>query len=1191
MKKRHLLSLCLVAGLSQHLCAASDVERDQHFWTVKSLIDKELSMAATPELEKFKGAGYPDGGKYGDALRLHYCRTFQLDDPKLGEEIAGLESSISGNFPDSRINDMVSDEIKPTWVLRFVNPLLRDLLPDSPATKLGPEKKERVQKRVDLLIEKTKMALAEMEKKVASNKDQEDKYDNGELDDSESNEVIRKGVELRLAYAETYYFAFLAMREVLYRGDEFGLDKSGVQKFMDEYFGPYEFLEKLGEWDWNYADYQVFLRHRIQVMLSQPVLDGHKYGDYGQLLAGFQDVMDRPLDAYPSRIRVFISQLKVTALADLLYLHVALQKNREKLVEIDKKRELAKPRNRRRGMSKERPNYAQEGIKLWERYKEELELEEKLHKDKDLTNKVAQAYFVAGRLYHMESKVPQALTLVEDIMKVQPRHYYYGNARRWKTFYMKPPEGGAEVSYQDPVKMVNPAQILESVNDIFATARSTENTKQRKKMFLNAAVSLRDTLFSLQDPSNSKLWFELGPTAYFQLSYALYKTDQFEYAALIALEGAQAFAKYYSARRSPFKNADGTYNANIEGLKRLVQNLGPYTAKLRSADTNDQTTALYREALKLLEEYEDIAPDTNPKAVIVAKIQESDYKGAIEALEEFNAEKDISNTDKIWCARIRAYVLYLVWDEAVKSTSIETAKDQEATLDKALATVDDVLMKLKDAKDVAEEATKAKQMKISIEVGKSFRTKDYLAVLLALDEDYWANPPEESAILQKVAGQMAGASYQYHRVLLKEKDPAKAIEMWPHLRRASMAMNMAREKTGASLTNSTKALAETYKNVGKLANWFLELKAAGSKEVPEFNFSQMNKIATQAPLSYGDLMWAVVHGNDENVELVRAVARELQRGNDNARAAILFEQYLAAVNADTKLMAFKDDPKDIVDGAGDIIVASPLGSLRKAWPKVRDLLVDKPGFREGEYRENGGTTVKLSEEKTDYYLAKQEIEKMLAEAKQRKAAMGASFEDVVKTLEDLNDIATRLFTYYQVMDFLVQAYLATGDMENALPYIKTLIAFDPIHPRYRALNVEVVLRSLGGDKPPGEKEILDARGIVSETMTSIRNNPAKRNEFWLAYCQAYELTAALGKPEEIEKINKSLKRHHAADITPIVFDLAADNGEGTFAARTQEGAGLIKRYLKLYDIKGITYPKPYEWEEDDDQLIIRMVKE
>ena len=738
MKKRHLLSLCLVAGLSQNLSAASSVERDQHFWTVKSLIDKELSMVATPELDSFKGAGYPEGDKFGDALRLHYCRTFQLDDPKLGEEIAGLESSI-GSFSDPRIQDMVSDEIKPTWVLRFVNPLLRDLLPDSPATQLGPEKLARVQKRVDLLLEKTKVALAEMEKGIASNKGQEEKYDNGELDEKTSNEVIKKGVEIRLAYAETYYFAFLAMREVLYRGDEFGIDTTSTQKFMQEMFGPYEMIEKLGEWDWNYADYQIFLRHRIQVMLSQPVLDGNKYGDYGQCLAGFQDVLDRPLDSYPSSIRVYIEQLKLTALSDLLYLHVALQKNREKLIEIDKKNQLAQPKNRRRGMKKERPNYAEEGIKLWERYKEELELSDKLHKDKDLTNKVAQAYFIAGRLYHMTSKVPSSLGLVEEVMDVKPRHYYYGNARRWKTFYMKPPADGVKPTYQDPVKMVAPAQILESVNDIFSTARSTENAKQRKQMFLNAAVSLRDTLFSLQDPSNSKLWFKLGPEAYFQLSYALYKNDQFEHAALIALEGAHAFKKYYTARRSPFKKADGTFNEHIEGLKKLVQNLGPYTAKLRSADKNDETTALYREALKLLEVYKEIAPDTNPKAVIVAKIQEKDYKGALEELEGFGQEKDISNTDKIWCARIKAYVLYLVWDEAVKATSIESAKSKEADLDKALAAIDSTLAALKDAKDIAEEAAKAKQMKISIQVGKSSRTGDHLAVLLALDEEYWAN--------------------------------------------------------------------------------------------------------------------------------------------------------------------------------------------------------------------------------------------------------------------------------------------------------------------------------------------------------------------------------------------------------------------------------------------------------------------
>ncbi len=1186
--KTQLFTALLTLTLSgQWLMGATATERDHHFWAVKRLIDKEVSLIAEPEMAAFKTAGYPEGDNYGMCLRLLYCRTFEVDDETLSKEIPGLEKSIS-KFNRPEFDVLISDEVNAAWILRFVNPVLRDLLPTSPAKPLGEEKKARVQKRIKILCDKATFALAELRKQLETNKADEDKNDNGELDDNESMNVIRKGVDLRLNYCNAFYFTYLALREVLYRGDEFGLDPKDAEAFMQAQLGSNEQIEELGNWDWNFAEYQIFLRHRIMVMSSEPVRQGHKYGDYGQVSASFLDVLDTPLDSYPGRVRPFIEDLKMTALGDLLGWHIALHKNRDKLVQIDKQRQASSNKRRSR-KQKDRPNYSEEGIKYWEQYAETFKVEDLIAKDKGkMGQKAAEVAFIAAQLYRLAGNTAEALETVGMVLD-NKNHYYYGNARRWKSFLMKPPETPGALDWTSAAKLVDPEQVLNNIADVLSEARGIEDKKQRRNMYMGAAISLRNSVYSLQDDQYKKLWIKTGPKAYYQLGYVLYKLGMVEHAAMASIEGARAFGSIYQGRRgrpNPFKDKDGKDNKYTEDLQKLVQNMSIYSSQLRRVDKSDAANTLYKYNIKVQKYYPSDWTGTGPKQKAIAALQDKKYDEALMELAPLEeGGEEVTNSDKIWAARIKAYIIYLQWDVKFKASGADGAKDLSAKLDSAIKGVTGLLEKFKADKDIAEEAGKAKQMVISIEVGKAFRTEDYLKVLTTLDEEFWKNPPEEGSVLQKLANQMCGASYKYHAGLMKEKDPQKTIMIWPHIRRSYVALKMAKEKTGATLANSSKALAATYKNIGTLADWFITNK--DNLKDKEFNFGDMNKIVQQAPLQYGNLMWDVVFGNTKELPLVLTVARTLHRGNDGDRAAVLYEQYLNAIKQDSALMAFRDDPKDVVDGVGDVIMAAPLNNLKKKWPEIRDLLVDKPSFIE-EYKEHGGTTHQMSEEKLDYAKATDALNEMLKMASGKKAALGGDYEKVISSVTKLRDMAKQLSTYIQVMDYTVLAYLSVNKMNNALPYIKTLIAYDPIHPRYRALNVEIVLRQIAEDQAPPPEEIKAARGIAAERLKETKNKPDKVKPHWLSYCQVYELTVVLN---EVDRLNKSLKRHYNDDITRILFDLAADNGDGTYIAIDPEAAAIIQRYLKLYEHKGITFPAPFEAKAGDDQLVIKMVKE
>ena len=91
-------------------------------------------------------------------------------------------------------------------------------------------------------------------------------------------------------------------------------------------------------------------------------------------------------------------------------------------------------------------------------------------------------------------------------------------------------------------------------------------------------------------------------------------------------------------------------------------------------------------------------------------------------------------------------------------------------------------------------------------------------------------------------------------------------------------------------------------------------------------------------------------------------------------------------------------------------------------------------------------------------------------------------------------------------------------------------------------------------------------------------------EYWLAYCKAYELQAMLG---EGAKISKSLKRH-LIGIPPILLDIAIESEGKTFTPRDAVAAQLITRYEALYKAKGITVLSPLIIKNVDGSMIITL---
>jgi hypothetical protein len=648
----HFMSPCLLAcalglvtvGSLGAATAPSASERDQQALAVKQLVMKGMRLPALHQIDEFKAAGYPDeGGWVEKVLREAYLLRFlselpppvpagttpaQLADPKQGSNIdpklqkevealtKELDAAAKGNTLPAiaktiRGGGGNSIERLVNELGRFINPTM-----PKPLVEAGPEKRQAATNLAEVLRkamdEDYKKSFAKVKEHMVLEKPMWD------LDDKspEYKRLVSESVDMRIDALQSLYMAILGLREVSFRGAEFGIPEAATATttFLKTFFTDHK--DTLNQWDFEWGEFNPFIREYANVLLGEAARLGVKDCKEEDVETGLQAVMDfdvRSLKNGGELIEAY--KLKLGAWSNMLRFRL----------------ELTTPRAYNKG------------LKVWDDFLDRAKMDPllRLGGSPKLNVELGQLYILAARLFHAKDENAAANALLGELIAQKPQNPLAGNAKAWLTFFNFTPSGSGGAWSASPLA-TDPATAINLARAFLQEANATVDPLRQRSHWLNAAVALRNAVLGLNGASD-KVLIEFGPSVYDLYASALYKLGMRQHAAVVAVEGSRLFANYLDALKAAKKPnpwfLPGTTNwdESFTSPRKLGQDAGYYASNLGNLDKNmqriteDATAALFRISPT------DVGAPQKWQEIIVL-MESGDFAGALSKADAFIKE-------------------------------------------------------------------------------------------------------------------------------------------------------------------------------------------------------------------------------------------------------------------------------------------------------------------------------------------------------------------------------------------------------------------------------------------------------------------------------------------------------------------------------------------------------------------------
>jgi hypothetical protein len=1177
---RTLLSAALTVGLSGPVMAAtSEAEIDTFAEIVKSLVDREVDGVADRQLAAFIDlAG--ERHAYARILRLHFARTFALS--RAGEEgetlkktAEQLEKELSSLVNDSSLPDTWRDLIKldpMQELLNLVKGLQSNMDPGKPPPDLNlmPDGfSQQIAEQVELCMQLVKEAIPYYQKRI-------DEYEPTlqakwfELENPSRNEqkFLFEGIRRRLALANIYYLGIKTMLEVELRAEAFQLPAelvSKAQAFLGEIIAPLD--ETLDDWDFNYADYNPTFKHRILVIRLEHLRHGASGEDANARAPEFQDIeffvtdmLDMDVNNYPAQFRTTLVSTKATFLGELMLLAQAWEQQDATA-------------------AKTLVDYA---LQAWEKADTEMKRALRDRSDK-ITRKAGELFINAARFFHLRGNQQAAMQALSDVtaLKNQP---WRRNAQAWQDHMLQGDGGPQTVDWGATPQAGDAESAISLFKTLRKAARNTADAAKAQSFRMQAAIALRNAIYGLQQSEDREAFIEFGPTLYQHYAYILRDMGWHEHAAIVAEQGLRAVFPYWGEEKdqyegNPWGDPLDREKLNEAGLmvQRLSNDYWMYSNRLKRFDNSLAARDRYSDAVELRKRIDPNAEGAE-KTEIVTAIQDGEYENAIKLAKQYSS-KATTTSEQIWYQRITLYAYYLWFDELVKDETADqtTISRVEQEMRQELATLEQMIApELAKGEQADPEARKAKNFSIVVDIGSLHRNEDWAGIIDKLGPDFWQDPPEVP-IQVKMLNMLTNAVYKQRLAISNNKDdrwnPELILKPWPDYQHAYQTLLAVEKTSGSRMKGNRQRMTVVYQAVSIHARGFVKNIENGLEQFQGMPLAKLYEIARAATITYIDLLTPTLADNTP-VETYIGLAQSLWEVDAKQRAVGFYEKYLDSAAQREDLQAFAADPAGVVDPIGELLL-SARRQYEDRWMMIRDLLIDKPGFIE-QYERVGGKKDQLSEAKRDFIKAHKELSNLYDELEEKQALIG-TWDQLQPKLEDLTETVKHLSWGVQFTTRLVEAYMDIGDTERAVQLASELIAYDPLYPPYMTVFVEGVLLQ----DAPSREQLQKAQQKSARVRNMTRGQAERIFDYWTAYCQVMETSVLLN---DMDVVNRSLHRLQINNDFPI-YDLRL-GAEEPIQARNEGDITVWKRFLRIYDTPGISFPKPYRIEQQDDGTTI-----
>jgi hypothetical protein len=300
--------------------APSDGVRDEHARAIKAAIDIDAKRVAQRQMEEWAKAGYNDGGapSVKEALQIAFNRRF---DPNFKEVALPKDGKLPKIVVELADAGSGMEQLR-----RLVNEIRRTVNEDGPPPAVKPtdEKLAGLNRAVAKLS-----AIFEKEFAAASALVEAHKVEEASIPDEETSEgrkkkeaIDNKAINLRLDCMRIFYLAHIVLREVVTRGEEFGIDPKPAVNALGNFTKANR--EIVAGWDWEYGDMNPWLQFYIAIANGEAVRQQVKGVSVTEAEEAVTKIIELDLSLAPVAAREEVKTLQVKAWAQLLRFELEL---------------------------------------------------------------------------------------------------------------------------------------------------------------------------------------------------------------------------------------------------------------------------------------------------------------------------------------------------------------------------------------------------------------------------------------------------------------------------------------------------------------------------------------------------------------------------------------------------------------------------------------------------------------------------------------------------------------------------------------------------------------------------------------------------------------------------------------------------------------------------------------------------
>lgn len=1136
--------LLVSLGFAVPLSAATSGERDQQAHAVAALIAAGLRLPAERQLAEFATAGYPsDDATLAAVLRFLYLERFPAvvvaNQEARNAELKHLREQVA-RFRQNRTLSAVARAVfaRGTGTSSdLVNTIAQVMHPDDapPIVPLAAEKSQRLREQVARLIAVVEDEFHQALVAVQAH----DAADQQGLDLPEGSggqrAAIQAAVERRMAALRPLRTGMLVLREVVARGNDYGIDPKPLRERVRAMFSAKppkvtsaSVVALIADWDFAWGEINPVIGEWCGSLLGDAVALG-----LSEVRPDEVDAIQRralALDPRQQRdvsLQVEVLGMQVRAMTDAM---------------------------RWRLQRGDRAGFA-DAWQVWQEFGQRAQQDPRLvpGRTPHLGMDIARLHLIAARIAAAMGNPAEAGMVLQRFIASGPTPPFDVFANHWRAFLT----GGVA---PDPVitQAMDPEQAIVLARAHLDEAKATSDTQAARRQHLAAAAVLRSGILGLSaQRGDERITSEHLAQLYHLYVLTLSRLEMRHHAAIAALAGTDQ-ALHLIERLGQQKQPNPWKRATADGRiawddsrvtpMRLATD-GMIIAnqlKVRDPGMNGLYLAMI-ERLKRLEQ-----PGGTPdlrRSEILAMLEEQDYEGALREAEHLLRERPELD----------------VWVGALRTTAI-TAWAQRLRRDGETTKADVLLAKLAHDNAVLLEQIRNELAQPDLSPARHQELERGLRQLGLADIDVMLVRQDYDPALTRLAELLASSPGDSGLTTRVQERLAQAVGQWIESQRPTV----------------TTPLPTLRDMAGRLEHVRSTLQTSGTKTGTPLPVTALQRLALAYHRLRGVLPAQVPSGSDDAlVQVVRTLDRgfaetfaptidaQTPAGNlmalgnawrdlgEQAKAIAPYEQYITRIQGEQAVAEFLRDRSAWL--APRTAVVSTRAEFRTRWNQIVASCVG-----------DGDRSL------PDLRVAATMMVAVKADIDAAKAILGAEIHlRLITAVGDLDAVVRKLLGVALTRQRLADCYRATGRPEAAIPHLQQLCAQEPDDQGHC---LALVLAIQASQKPSSRADLEQAR-LLAAQIRDEREGTTDKVGYWEASLLVLEFSLLIGDQRLVDDTLAFMGRNRSDLSRDLITPPVAGDDPRVRRPLGPESVVLAGRFLDLYGKVGITAHPPFRIEQ------------